>query len=378
MKKCPNCQKTFDDDKRFCQVDGTPLIDEVELPQVEDPYKTVVVGKQDIPLGNIADDAMKTTIMSADSKDDDILQIPEVFDPMKTMVVSEPIKFDKPVEPPKIDEPSISTPELPKFNEPNLTPPNFGEFSANEPPKAAPPKFEAPKFDPPKPESPISSPFNEPPKFDKPIANPFSEPPKVESPFSAPKIEPPKPFEAPKFDAPSLPETNSPVKSPFELPKNDPFSSPMKANEPPPFKVPESNSPPPSPFSPTPFGQNEPFGGQPLEKAEWKPPTPPAQDFGGQSSFQPTSAAPAKQNNTLGMVSLILGVVSFVCGLSFLAAIPAIITGYMQKGKIKSDPVQFGGGGLATAGMILGVANVILSIIFIVLYVLLLASIVQF
>ena len=27
MKQCPVCEKTFDDSLRFCQVDGTPLVD---------------------------------------------------------------------------------------------------------------------------------------------------------------------------------------------------------------------------------------------------------------------------------------------------------------------------------------------------------------
>ena len=135
MKKCPNCQKTFDNDKRFCQIDGTPLVDAIETVQEdENPFKTVVMGQQP-PFSAPSEDPMKTTVISADSKDDDILQIPEVFDPMKTMVVSEPIKFDKPADPPKVEEPSISTPEIPKFNEPSLTPPSFGDIAASETPK---------------------------------------------------------------------------------------------------------------------------------------------------------------------------------------------------------------------------------------------------
>ena len=27
MKKCPTCEKTFEDSYRFCQLDGTPLVD---------------------------------------------------------------------------------------------------------------------------------------------------------------------------------------------------------------------------------------------------------------------------------------------------------------------------------------------------------------
>src|SRR6476646_7806802 len=59
MKKCPTCGKTFDDNMRFCQVDGTPLVDDAsaatpEPPPAEepafDPFATIVgVPKSAIP-----------------------------------------------------------------------------------------------------------------------------------------------------------------------------------------------------------------------------------------------------------------------------------------------------------------------------------------
>ena len=45
MKRCPTCQKTFDDAMRFCQTDGTPLVEDVTP---ADPYKTMVASKEDI------------------------------------------------------------------------------------------------------------------------------------------------------------------------------------------------------------------------------------------------------------------------------------------------------------------------------------------
>lgn len=355
MKKCPNCQKTFDDDKRFCQIDGTPLVEAIEPPQTEDPFKTVVVGKQDIPIPSISQDPMKTTVISGDPKDDDILQIPEVFDPMKTIVVSEPIKFEKPVENPVVNEPSISTPELPKFNEPSLTPPNFGDLTSSEPPKFEEPKAE-PKF-----EAPIANPFSDPPKFDKPIANPFSEPPKFEVPAPTPFNETPTVIDSPKFDSNPLPSESSPMSSPFEVPKNEPIQSPFQTNEPPPppFKEPESPfSAPPSPFDPTPFQSNEPAMSQPLQQAEWNPPSPPVQDWqnqsiGAETPFQPPVVSGGKQNQTLGIVTLILGILGFLC-IGFIAGVPALITGFMTMKKVKSDPAQYGGKTLAIIGMILG------------------------
>ena len=41
MKKCPTCDKTFEDSMKFCQVDGTPL---VEDEPAFDPYATMVGG----------------------------------------------------------------------------------------------------------------------------------------------------------------------------------------------------------------------------------------------------------------------------------------------------------------------------------------------
>ncbi|MCA1622242.1 MAG: DUF4190 domain-containing protein [Acidobacteria bacterium] len=41
MKKCPTCDKTFDDAMRFCQLDGTLLV-EVADNASDDPFKTMV------------------------------------------------------------------------------------------------------------------------------------------------------------------------------------------------------------------------------------------------------------------------------------------------------------------------------------------------
>ncbi|HXH69318.1 MAG TPA: hypothetical protein VNI60_03120, partial [Pyrinomonadaceae bacterium] len=31
MKRCPTCKRTFDDSMKFCQTDGTPLVDATEM-----------------------------------------------------------------------------------------------------------------------------------------------------------------------------------------------------------------------------------------------------------------------------------------------------------------------------------------------------------
>lgn len=353
MKQCPNCQKTFDDEKRFCQIDGTPLVDMVENVQSEDPFKTVVVGKQDIASAIPTDDPMKTMVVSSEPKEEDILQIPDVFDPMKTMVVSEPIKYDKPVATPPVNEPVVPTPEPPKFSEPSLSPPSFGDLSANEPPKI---------------DQPISNPFSEPPKADIPIANPFSEPPKIDSPFSTPMGDPPKPFETPNFGSTPLPSESS-SNSPFGAPINDPIPSPFEATpvSPPPYKEPEpAFNVPPSPFDATPFGQNEPVN-QPFQQDNWSPPPAPMQGWqdqglGAETPFQPPVAGVEGQNKTMATISLVLGILSCLCCFSIITGPVALIMGFLARGNISKDPAQYGGGSFALWGMITGAIGTLIGI----------------
>lgn len=84
MKKCPTCQRTFDDSLRFCQSDGTPLVD--DAPPV-DPYKTMVASSADISAA-IGGDAPSGTEPPAKAEEE-VLQLPLESDPKKTMFVSE-------------------------------------------------------------------------------------------------------------------------------------------------------------------------------------------------------------------------------------------------------------------------------------------------
>jgi Domain of unknown function (DUF4190) len=366
MKRCPTCQKEFPDSMRFCQTDGTPLVDAVETAVPETP-KPISPPPPFNPPSNVQDDPMKTMVVSSDSKEEDILQIPEVFDPMKTMVVSDEVKKSVPPSNP-ISEPVVSAPDPPKFSEPSLSPPSFGDLSGS---SNQPPKFDAPKpIDPPKPiepakmDSPFSSPFNEPPQSNTPFS-PFNEPPKVDTPVSSPFNEPPK------FDAKPLPSDNSP----FNQPANSPMSSPF--DSPPPFKEPTfANTPPPfdnSPFNQpqTPFGQqsNEQFNPPVQQQSEWTPPAAPVAGWGDQglgqnTPFTPPPIGSGSQNQTLGIVSLVLGILGFLC-LGFIAGVPALITGFMTIKNVNRDPVQYGGKVLAIVGMIFGALGTLWSLAYV-------------
>ena len=73
----------------------------------------------------------------------------------------------------------------------------------------------------------------------------------------------------------------------------------------------------------------------------------------------PPYAAPP-QTSTLAVVSLISGILGWL-GLFGLGGIVAIITGHMAKGQIRDSMGRLTGDGMATFGLILGYANIILA-----------------
>lgn len=105
------------------------------------------------------------------------------------------------------------------------------------------------------------------------------------------------------------------------------------------------------------------------------PPPPPPEyggygGYGGQDPYgQPYQ--PGGQTSTKAIVALVLGIVSFfVCGL--ILSIPAIILAQSARREIDASGGRIGGRGLATAGFVLGIINLVLSvlaIIFVLLFV---------
>ncbi len=345
---------------KFCQTDGTVL---TENAPAEDPYKTVVGNQSDIAAAIPPLDPFKTMVAGAPPKpaEDDLLQLPEEPADLKTMVVSqdelrgelkgeEASPLDLPSAPPTY------APSAPLIEPKPPRPPNFGDAALPKPSGAMP--GDVP--------SDAPSPFDS-----KPFDNDFSS----QSPYGNQENKPiPSPFRD------SLPPGYQPsAASPFDTPPASPFDAP----NPPSFKEPEpefgasSDSSSPSPFQPpTPFGQPEPFNA-PMEQSGWTPPPAPVSEWGNQNldantPFQPPAAGTG-QNQTLAIVSLVMGILSFVCGGIFLA-IPAIVTGYMQKNNIKNNPAEYGGGTMANIGMIIGIVNVALTVLILIIYIILIAA----
>jgi Domain of unknown function (DUF4190) len=89
-----------------------------------------------------------------------------------------------------------------------------------------------------------------------------------------------------------------------------------------------------------------------------QPPTYPPQ--------QPGPYAVARPTNTLAIVSLVVGIASYVA-LPIVGAIAAIVTGHVARGQIRRTGE--GGSGFALAGLILGYAHLVIAVIVIALIV---------
>jgi Domain of unknown function (DUF4190) len=337
MKRCPTCQKTFADTMRFCQIDGTSLVEDSAPP--DDPFRTVVTGKEDILSAIPPADPFKTMIGSAlplKEDDDDLLQLDEP-DPMKTIINpgtfgKQEINFDQIREDIKKDIPPPSS--APKDEQQS-----FGEIP--QPLKFDEPDLDLPDSGVPYPETPFES---KPRKLD---SKPLPDRPPGQSPFNnSPGAAIPSPFDL------SMPPGYLPPSTPIFNEPEQPTQPELIFNEPPP--APKQN----------PFEQfQSPPSAQRMQQPEWTPPPAPVanwqnQDIGRSTPFQPPVVAAQGQNQTLAIVSLVLGII----GILFcqLTAPVAMVTGFMARSKATQNPNEYGGSGLALAGIIMGAIGTLL------------------
>ena len=305
MKRCPNCQKTFDDAMRFCQTDGTPLVDDAPP---ADPYKTMVASKEDIQAALSSSQNEQPSAVGIGAPDDEPLEIPSA--PPVSNVGSEfATKLAGSDDAQVIEIPPLAEatpPEPPTFNEPSTPPPSFGSQGTPSSPFSTPRSTGAGDF-PTTP--PIPSPFNEQPA----------------SSFSPPEDDEPTYFE-PEPAATSFPESDPVSPTPQ-------FAEPEREQQ----------------FNP--FQQQSSPQSAPLAQSEWTPPPSPVQ---GGPGMPPSAASGAKLNQTLPIVSLVTGILSLCCWVSPITGIIALVTGYLGMKNVKNDPAHYGGKTLALVGMILG------------------------
>ena len=89
---------------------------------------------------------------------------------------------------------------------------------------------------------------------------------------------------------------------------------------------------------------------------------PPVGQAGGGGGIGP------KKNSTLAVVSLVTGILSIIpCCNFYIMSIAAIVTGLLAKKEIKEKPDQLSGGGMATAGIVMGAIGFVISVIMLIL-----------
>ena len=101
-------------------------------------------------------------------------------------------------------------------------------------------------------------------------------------------------------------------------------------------------------------------------------------DWANSSIAHPQSSAPAianqqyglagyaaQRDQTLPTVSLVMGIISIFlvcCAGGIYVGLPAAIIGFIAMKNVDSDPVKYGGRGMAIAGMVIGIVTFLTSI----------------
>jgi hypothetical protein len=167
------------------------------------------------------------------------------------------------------------------------------------------------------------------------------------------------------------PRENTPDPVPDQAAVPDPAAAPDQAAVPPPYGQPYPDLQQPAPLQPYQPGpaEQQPYQ-QPYQQAG---PPGPYQQAGSPGPYQPHAGqygapygytAPAEKN-ALGVWSLVLGILSVVmllsCLVGFLAAIPALITGYMSRKANKEGLAN--NPGLALGGIITGWVTIGLTVL---------------
>lgn len=307
----PDCPKEFADNLNFCQVCGASLIDAPAAEEPLDPFKTMV-GKPSDFAAAIPKSEPPPTPAEPEQKAEDVLDLPAADDSRKTQVVSE----------------AEMRAELANLN--------VGQETVVDipPPPSEPPP---PAFiEPEKPAAP------EPPGHDL-VGDPFMHTtPPIPSPMG-------QPLDMPKPDAEIKPEpTPEPAMPSFGSPFADPAAS---AN---PFE----NAAPPASFNePAPIST---FGQQETSMQD--------QQFGqGPAGANMGGAVGGQQSKTLAIVSLVVGILGMtICCGSLLPSLAAVVMGFMARGKANNDPMNYGGGGLATGGIITGIIGLLFGIAYLI------------
>jgi hypothetical protein len=112
-----------------------------------------------------------------------------------------------------------------------------------------------------------------------------------------------------------------------------------------------------------PTSYNEPFA--PASEDAWAPASAPVAPWQGSQMGQDLPPSmPGAQNQTLAIVSLVLGIASIV--ICQLTGPVAVILGFLARRKASNNPAEYGGAGLALGGIITGIIGTLFLILVIV------------
>ena len=88
--------------------------------------------------------------------------------------------------------------------------------------------------------------------------------------------------------------------------------------------------------------------------------------YGQPPSYQPPGApggyGQPQQTSPLAIVSLVLGIVGLLCCTLFVLGIGAVVTGFLARKQIAESGGRLKGGGMATAGLVLGAVSIVLAL----------------
>lgn len=417
MKKCPTCSNTYEDNLKFCQADGTPLVAD----KPEDPYKTMVAKQSDLQIPpEISKEELKppepvAPTPAPDPKPEPPPPAPAVpeqkvapeptaapeakppappepkpeppaeaeLDPMRTMMISgntrDNVRVDIPEESPKTEDPKTEDPKkvgskkdeqkagVPKIAS-SAPAPELEIGSApkvKEAGKPTPPAPELPKFDSPE----VAPPVLESTNLDAKLKD------KIESDsLPTPPSKPPT-AELPKADKPSKPGGDAPSTPKMEVKDKPsvPIPSPFDKSMPPGYAPPST-----PPFDPTEPVRAEKVGSakSPVLNDDFANPSAPIEkqnknQFGSNAISGDVKGSAAGENKSLAIISLVCGVLSMTlcCGsIGLLLGPIGAVTGFMARSKANQEPDVYGGSGLALGGLITGIVGFIVSIAALVAY----------
>lgn len=307
----PDCPKEFADNLNFCQVCGASLVEAPAAEEPLDPFKTMIGNPADFAAAIPKSEPPPPTPPPAE-RAEEVLDLPEADDSRATQVVSE----------------EEMRAELAGLDLGQATVVDIPPAAASEPP---PPAF----IEPEKPAAPPA------PGHDL-GGDPFMHTtPPIPSPMGQ--------LEMPKPDAEIKPE---PTPEPAMPNFGSPFAEPSAPASP--F---EQSAPPSFPAEQAPIAT---FGQQENSMQD--------QQFGqGPAGANMGGAVGGQQSKTLAVISLVVGILGMTlcCG-SLLPSLAAVIMGFMARGKASNDPMNYGGGGLATGGIITGVLGLLFSVAYLV------------